>query len=94
MDINTYSVWGRTTDTDMVLGSSPGPDIIIALVGIADHPDWQGPTAPGETLATQTMGIHSIFSGNLSHGCSRAMDPDITLDHSSCLPGCMAHTAI
>ena len=36
MDINTYSVWGRTTDTDMVLGSSPGPDIIIALVGIAD----------------------------------------------------------
>lgn len=78
----------------MVLGSSPSLDIIIALVGIADNPDWQGPTAPGEMLATQTMGIHSVFSGNLSHDCSRAMDPDITLDHSPCLLGSMAHIAI
>lgn len=36
-------------DWDMVLVSSPGPDIIVALAGIADHPDWYGPSG-GMTL--------------------------------------------
>lgn len=30
-DINTHSGYGRTTDSDMVLGSSLGPDVLVVL---------------------------------------------------------------
>lgn len=39
MDINMDPGFNRTSDPDMVPGSSPRQDVIMALTGIAGHPD-------------------------------------------------------
>lgn len=43
MDINTDPDYGRTKNPDMVLGSSPDPDVTVASGGLAGHSDWHGP---------------------------------------------------
>lgn len=43
-DINIYSGCSRTMDSDMVLGNSPGLDVIMAVVGIEDHSDQHDPS--------------------------------------------------
>lgn len=42
MDINTDPDYGRTKNPDMVLGSSPDPDVTVASGGLAGHSDWHG----------------------------------------------------
>ena len=63
----------RTTDPDMVLNHSPGPDITMALGGSTDHSDWYGPGCswPLDTsMVTGGIpdpGIHMGFGGNMGH---------------------------
>lgn len=33
----------RSMDPDMVLANGLSPDVIVAIPGIADHPNWPGP---------------------------------------------------
>lgn len=51
-DISTDSDCSWTMDPDMIFGSSPGQDDIMALLGIADHPDWHSPSAMGSQMPT------------------------------------------
>lgn len=42
MNINTDPSFDKTTDPDIVLGISLGPDVTIVSDGSADHLDWYG----------------------------------------------------
>lgn len=57
--------WGLARDSDMVLGISPDPDIIIALGGSIGH--WAPPIPILPQEAAQTLGICVTFGGNMGH---------------------------
>lgn len=44
LNISADSVCGWITDIDMFLGNRPGPDVIMTLLLIMDHPGWHGPS--------------------------------------------------
>lgn len=62
MDINADPDYGRTKSPDMVLGSSPDPDVTMASGGLAGHSDWHGPHGsnlpPGGSLDHSLLCSH------------------------------------
>lgn len=74
MDINTDVGSSRTIDSDMILGSSPDPNISMALGVSADHPHQYGPQqlhsqkiSTSLQAAAQTTDILMAFGGNMGH---------------------------
>lgn len=88
-DISTDSGCGRTTDPDIILVNSPGPDVIVSEIGIADCPDQLGPSdsvnpkhqhvtrwqpRPKASTKPSMAARVTYFNSKASH--SRATDPD------------------
>lgn len=55
-NIDTDSGYSRTTDPDMDLGNSHGPDLIVALVDIEDCPYSNGPSSGMAPNAKMSLG--------------------------------------
>lgn len=87
MDINIDPSCDWTMDSDMVLGSSPGPDVTMAPVaGRSLRLAWtQQPSGPRIPIWSQILRITlpAIARGALGistdSGCGRVMDPDLAL---------------
>lgn len=59
MDLNTDPGCGRTMDPAMMLDSSPGPDVIMTLVGISGHQDPHGPSG---SMAFKSQHVPKVTS--------------------------------
>lgn len=94
MDINADPSCRMTTDPDVVLGGSTGPEITMALGGRAGHSDQCGPwwlNGMAHRYPHCFMQQHRTWSPtrpllvtwtidiNTEHGCSRASDPNVDL---------------
>lgn len=96
IDINTDSGCSRNMNPDMVFGNTPRPDVIMALVGIADCPYWHGSSGGMalenhhvsrwlSRLQTSSWPSTTTRATNINTylGCSRATDPGMALGSSS-----------
>lgn len=78
-----------STDSDIILVNSPGPDVIVSEIGIADCPDQLGPSdsvdpkhqhvtrwqpRPKASTKPSMAARVTYFNSKASH--SRATDPD------------------
>lgn len=81
---HTFSSCSWTMDTDMVLCSSPDPDVTMVLIGNTGHLVQHGPSGmalehPWPKVAVQTPGIYVAVDGNRSLGYQHR--PCLLLDH-------------
>lgn len=78
VDINTDSGCSRTMDLDMVLGSSLGLHVIVALGGISGHPYWHGHRwCPRPQASSQPLMVRGVIDINTDPKCVTVMDPDM-----------------
>lgn len=83
-DINIDSDCSRATCLDTVLGSSPGPDVIMAFLGITGHPYRHGPSGSVDPecqhVFRHMLDVRWYQESQIS---TQTSDPDMALGHSS-----------